>query len=268
MRSIALAFTLTLTAASAAPLLAFGDRAHQAVTDKAIDTLPKGLKPFYKSHRFEMPTLALEGDLPDEGPDRRFAIDRLMPYPFADVPRTEAALKERFPELAGPVGRLPWLVHESYAKLVEAFKAGDKVRILEESDRLAGLVTDLHNPLALTENADGQKTEQHGLWIRFGVKLPEAMGKDLGLNPDAAVFLDKPNEHVFSIINGTYVWLDNLLYEEELAHRGHGGYGERYFESFIHRGGRLLRDRLSFAAEEVGSYWYSAWQQAGRPELK
>jgi hypothetical protein len=266
MRSIALAFVLT--AVSGAPLLAFGDRAHQGVTEEAIGTLPKGIRPFYKAHRLEMPTLALEADLPDEGTDRRFAIDRLMPFPFADVPHTEAGLKERYPELSGQVGRLPWLVQESYAKLVEAFKAGDKVRILEESDRLGGLVTDLHNPLALTENADGQKTEQHGLWIRFGVKLPEAMGKDLGLHPDAAIFLDNPNEHVFSIINGTYVWLDNLLYEEELAHRGHGGYGERYFESFVQRAQRIMKDRLSHAADEVGSYWYSAWQQAGRPELK
>jgi hypothetical protein len=266
MRSFALAFTLIVV--PTAPLLAFGDHAHQAVTEKAIETLPKGLRPFYKAHKLEMPTLSLESEHVEEGTDRRFAIDRIMPYPFADVPRTEAELKQRYPELAGQVGRLPWLIFESYGKLVDAFKAGDKVRILEESDRLAGLVTDLHNPLALTENADGQKTEQHGLWIRFSVKLPEAMGKDLGLNPDAAVFLDKPNDHVFSMINGTYVWLDNLLYEEELAHRGYGGYGERYFESFIHRGGRLLRDRLSFAAQESGSYWYSAWQQAGRPELK
>ena len=266
MRSIALAFVLT--AASGVPLFAFGDRAHQAVAEKAIESLPKGIRPFYKAHKLEMPTLALEADLPDEGPDRRFAIDRVMPFPFADVPHSEAAFKQRYPDLAGQVGRLPWLVEESYGKLVEAFKAGDKVRILEESDRLGGLVTDLHNPLALTENADGQKTEQHGLWIRFGVKLPEAMGKDLGLNPDAAIFLDNPNEHIFGIINGTYVWLDNVLYEEELAHRGQGGYGERYFESFVQRCEKIMKDRLSHAAEEVGSYWYSAWQQAGRPELK
>jgi hypothetical protein len=266
MRKIALTFVLT--ALPAAPLLAFGDHAHRAVTEKAIDTLPKGLKPFYKSHRFEMPTLALEGDIPDEGTDRRFALDRFLAFPFADLPRTEASLKEKYPEQAAQTGRLPWLVQESYAKLVDAFKAGDKVRILEESDRLAALVTDLHNPLALSENADGQKTEQHGLWIRFSVKLPEAMGKDLSLNPDAAIFLDKPNDHVFSIMAGTYVWLDNLLYEEELAHRGHGGYGERYFESFALRAGRILKDRLSHAADEVGSFWYSAWSQAGRPDLK
>ena len=100
------------------------------------------------------------------------------------------------------------------------------------------------------------------------MKLPEAMGKDLSLRPDAAVFLDKPNEHVFSIINGTYVWLDNLLYEEELATRGHGGYRRALLREPHRRGGRLLRDRLSLRGGDVGSYWYTAWQQAGRPELK
>jgi hypothetical protein len=40
---------------------------------------------------------------------------------------------------------------------VEAFRAKDKARILAESDTLATLVTDLHNPLALTDNTDGQE---------------------------------------------------------------------------------------------------------------
>jgi hypothetical protein len=257
-----------LVVAAAPPLFAFGDKAHQVVTDRAIDTLPKGLKPFYKAHRLEMATLALEAEPPTESTDRRFAIDRLQPFPFADVPRTEAAVKAKYADTGAQAGRLPWLIQESYAKLVDAFKAADKTRILEESDRLASLVTDLHNPLALTDNADGQKTEQHGLWQRFSVKLPEAMDKDLGLNPEAAFLLDKPDEHVFSIINGTYVWADNLFYEENLAHRGHNGYGERYFESLVLRAGRLLKERLSKAAGEAGSYWYTAWSAAGRPELK
>ena len=79
--------------------------------------------------------------------------DRLVPFPFADFPRTEAAVKERFPEQAPKVGRLPWLIQESYAKLVEAFHSGDKARILAESDTLGGYVADMSNPLALTDNA-------------------------------------------------------------------------------------------------------------------
>jgi hypothetical protein len=247
---------------------AWGPAAQQAVVGRAIDTLPKGLKPFYKAHRLEMPSLALEPSFPEDSPERRFAIDRLMPWPFADVPHTEKEMKARYGDQAASIGRLPWLIQDSYAQLVAAFKSGDKVKILTESDVLALFVAEVHNPLSLTDNADGQKTGQHGLWIRSSVKLVEAMKDRLKIQPDAARYLDEPDDYVFSMIEGSYVWLDNLLYADMLARKGKAGYGEIFFESFEMRGGRNIADRLSRAAEDAGSYWYTAWTAAGRPELK
>ena len=254
----------------AAPLelLAWGSVVHQTVTGRAIETLPSGLRPFYKNHRLEIPSLSLEPDLPQEGIERRFAIDALLPFPFAEFPRNEAAAQARFGEALARVGRLPWLVRESYARLTLAFKAGDKQRILDESDTLAGLVTDLHNPLALTQNADGQTTGQHGLWMRFGERFPDALGKALKLDPDAAHFLDDPDAYIFAVITDTYVWVDNLLYLEDLAHRGQAGYTELYYEALAMRAASLVKERLSRATGDVGSYWYTAWTAAGRPELK
>jgi hypothetical protein len=242
--------------------------AHQVTASAAIDTLPKPLKAFYKAHRAEMPSLALEPEFPVRGPERRFMVDRLLPFPFTELPRSEAALKAKFGEKTEGIGRLPWLVQESYARLVEAMKAGDKEKILKESDVLAGLVVDLRSPLNLTENYDGQKTGQHGLWVRIVEKLPQALGKDLRASPDAANYLDNPKEYVFSVMEETYVWLDNVLYYEQLARRGKTGYGDPYFEDLARRVGPILRDHLSRAAEDAGSYWYTAWTVAGRPELK
>jgi len=242
--------------------------AQQTVVAGAIDTLPKQLKAFYKTHRMEMPSLALEPTFPPRGPDRRFMVDRLMPFPFRELPRSEAALKAKYADKAEGIGRLPWLVQESYARLLDAYKAGDKEKILNESDMLAGLAVDLNSPLNLTENYDGQKTGQHGLWVRIEEKLPQAMGKDLKVSPDAAKYLDNPKEYVFSVIEGTYVWLDNVLYMDELAKRGKAGYGDPYFEDLVRRVGPILRDRLSHATEDAGSYWYTAWSVTGRPELK
>jgi len=242
--------------------------AHQVVVAAAIDTLPKPLRAFYKDHRGEMPSLALEPEFPVRGPERRFMVDRLLPFPFRELPRTEAEIKARFGEKADGIGRLPWLIQESYARLVEAMKAGDKEKILAESDVLGGLVVDMHSALNLTENYDGQKTGQHGLWVRLVEKLPQALGKDLKISPDAANYLDNPKEYVFSMMLGTYVWLDNTLYLEELARRGKSGYGDPYFEDLARKVGPILRERLSRAAEDAGSYWYTAWTVAGRPELK
>lgn len=247
---------------------AWGPGTHQRVTSEAIETLPKGLKAFYKAHRLEIPSLALEATATDDSPERRFQVDKLLPFPFVDLPRSEAAFKTRFGDGATGTGRLPWLIQESYARLLEAFKSGDKTRILEESDTLGALVADLSNPLALTENADGQKTGQHGLWVRFSVRLPEVMDRRLKVSPEAARYLDNPNEYVFVALNATYVWLDNLLYEEEIAKRGQGGYAESYYDALATRASRLLEDRLEQAAADVGSFWYTAWTAAGRPELK
>jgi len=247
---------------------AFGADAEQLVLLQAIESLPKQLKAFYKEHRLEMPTLSPETTATERSPDRRFAIDRLMPFPFADVPRSEAEMKKRFGDPGIEIGRLPWLIQESYARLVEAFKSRDKAKILEESDALASLVAEIHNPLALSDNGDGQKTGQNGLWLRFSQRLAEAMEKKLGLNPGAAVYLDDPKEYVFSMLGATYVWLDNVLYLEELAKRGKGGYSEAYYDDLARRAGPVLRERLTRAAEDVGSYWYTAWTAAGRPEVK
>lgn len=266
MARIAVAAAAVL--ALATPARAWGPGAHARITTEAIDTLPKGLKPYYKAHRREIPSLSPEGSTAEDAPERRFMADRVLPFPFADLPRTEAALQERFPEGSAAIGRLPWLIHESYDRLVEAFRSRDKARILAESDTLGGYVADMSNPLALSDNSDGQKTGQHGLWVRFSTKLPEAMDKRLKMRPEAARFLDDPRGHVFAMTAAAYIWLDNLLYEEDLARRGQSGYGALYYESLERRAGQLLRARLDQAATDVGSYWFTAWTAAGRPELK
>ncbi len=252
------------------PLEAWGPIVHQVVTEKAIDTLPKDLKNFYKDHRLELASQGFEfqeEEVQAEPLERRFAVDRLMPFPFLDLPHSETELQERYGAAADGIGRLPWLIQESYERLVEAFKAKDKNMILEESDLLAGLVADLHNPLALTENSDGQSTEQHGLWERFSVRLPQIIRGDLKLKTDAANYIDQPNEFVFSLINANYVWVDNVLYNEELAQRG-TQYSTAYYDLFKLRAAEILGWRFSAAAEYIGSYWYTAWTNAGRPKLK
>jgi hypothetical protein len=269
MRSLYRVAVLVTLAGMALPAWGWGPAVHQVVTDKAIDTLPKELRKFYKDHRLELPTLAPDAETPaEEGPERRFAVDRLAAFPFADLPRSEAEIEARFGKEKAAIGRLPWMIQEAFKDLVAAFRAGERTRILEDSDRLAGLVADLRNPLALTGNADGQLTGQHGLWIRWSSRFPEAAKAALKLSPDAAHYLDDPNEYVFAIVNASYIWVDNILYAEELARRGKAGYTEIYFAALEERAAVILRSHLSAAASDIGSYWYTAWTEAGRPALK
>ena len=242
--------------------------AHRVVVEEAIDVLPKQLKNFYKDHRMEIPSQALEPTFPVRGPERRFQLDRLLPFPFKGLPRSEKALEAKFGGEATQIGRLPWLIHDCYDRLLEAFRAQDKSQILLISDEMAGYIVDLNSPSNLTKNRDGQETGQHGLWLRLTERLPQAMGKKLKLRSDAANYLDKPDEYVFSVILESYVWNDNILYLDALAKRGKQGYTEYYFDDFARRAGPILAERLSHAAEDTASYWYTAWTDAGRPEMK
>ena len=143
LSTVSLGIVLALPAA---PATAWGPSVHQAVVTRAIDPLPSGLKPFYKNHRLEIPSLSPDGAPAEEGRERRFAVDRFLPFPFLELPRTQAALTGRFGPEAADAGKLPWLVLDSYRQLVAAMKERDKARILAASDTLAGLVADLHNP--------------------------------------------------------------------------------------------------------------------------
>ena len=248
------------------PSFAWSDAVYRLVIRKAIDTLPKAQKKYFEDHKFEMPSLIPDEDPPVRPEGRRFAIDMLGAFPFKDVPQDEAGVKAKAD--INVVGRLPFLLLESQARLIEAFKAGDKEKILQAADAVAILAADLNNPLAVTENFDGQKTDQAGVAKRLASRLPEDMEGRLKINPEAARLLENPRDYIFSTMLRSHIWVDNVLYADSLAYRGKSSYSGAYFESFELRAGRLLSDLLSNAAADVGSFWYTAWTEAGRPELK
>jgi hypothetical protein len=73
--------------------------------------------------------------------------------------------------------------------------------------------------------------------VRFSTKLSEAMDKKLNFGGETARLIDDPKGYVFSMITQTYIWLDNLLYLEELAKRGQSGYTELYYETLARKVG-------------------------------
>ena len=112
---------------------AWSQSIHQEILARAIDTLPSGLKPFYKSHKIELPSLAPDATPTEEGADERFLIDTLAPYPFdtcSTPKRRSAAHPDDAAKWDGCRGS-----SESYARLVAAFRTGDKAKILEEPTR-------------------------------------------------------------------------------------------------------------------------------------
>ena len=98
----------------ASPALAFGTVAEQAVILGAIDSLPKGLKPFYRDHRIELPTLSPEAE-PRERAPPHFGLPLAGLYRVS-LPRGSDGIRSPAPPLrpakrtSPPHGRL-WRVN-------------------------------------------------------------------------------------------------------------------------------------------------------------
>ena len=74
---------------------AWGLAAHQAVTARAIDGLPKGLKDYYKAHRLEMPTLSLEASEADAERTAARELEARLSVTHASK-LTDSAARRRF----------------------------------------------------------------------------------------------------------------------------------------------------------------------------
>ncbi|MGH9680470.1 MAG: hypothetical protein ACRD4Y_11025, partial [Candidatus Acidiferrales bacterium] len=61
--------------------------------------------------------------------------------------------------------------------------------------------------------------------------------------------------------------LENVLLADRRAREGLADYTDEYFDRFYNQVGTILIRQLSDAATDVGSYWLSAWINAGRPPL-
>jgi hypothetical protein len=101
----------------------WNDIGHRLYVEKAIDALPKPLKSFYDKNK-----VALAEAVSDPSRFSRaiFDVDRLEPFPFADVPTDrELAVRKYGEETLKEAGDTPWRLIESYRALVEDFRKSD-----------------------------------------------------------------------------------------------------------------------------------------------
>ncbi|WP_371742465.1 zinc dependent phospholipase C family protein [Mucilaginibacter sp. SG564] len=267
----------------------WGFFAHYRINRLAVFTLPKGMSGFYKANIAYITEHAVSADKrryvdSAEIPRHFFDADHYGKKPFAAMPQrwTDAAAKYSADTL-NKYGTVPWTIQYQYYRLVRAFKAHDTTAILNASAYLGHYVADAHVPLHLTLNYDGQLTDQtgiHGLWE---TRLPELFIKQYHLYAGRARYIDNPLAEAFKICRGSFKSVDSVLRFERMINRSFPP-DKKY--SLVMRGKRKLNDysiayshayqkmlkgmverQMRSSILSVGSFWYSAWVDAGQPNL-
>ncbi|PYU68005.1 MAG: hypothetical protein DMG49_17215 [Acidobacteria bacterium] len=252
---------------------AWGKNGHRLVVNKAIDTLPQDIRPFFESN---LPLLSQHvtdpldaiAKSPAERHNHFILLDKYGRFPFEALPRNYKAAVTKFgkPKLDAN-GLLPWQIGVYSEKLTEAMKASkwDEARL--HAAILANYVAEAHDPFNTTDNFDGRLSAQAGINERFGTTLIDRYSSFFPMRPNGAIFINDPTDRAFEACLSSHSWLETILLADRNARRGENSFTDEYYDRFYNQAAAILIRQLSDAATDVGSYWLTAWVNAGRPQL-
>ncbi len=252
---------------------AWGPTGHRLVNRWAADTLPPEIRAFFQNNRQFLedhandPDAAMEKDR-NERALHYIYLDKYGIFPYLKLPHSFDRAVEQYG--SGRIhrdGMLPWQVGKISLRLTEAFKAQNWEEVKVEAALLGHYVADAHDPLHTTQNYDGQLTGQTGLAARFEIRLVDKFTNFFMFVPRDASKIADPTEHAFDDVLETNTWADHIILADLQARVGLPDYNDDYYDRFYSRVGSIVMRELSEAAEDTGSYWYTAWVNAGRPAL-
>jgi hypothetical protein len=252
---------------------AWGKNGHRLVVTKAIDTLPQDVRPFFESNlallsQHVTDPLDAIAKSPAERHNHFIALDKYGRFPFEALPRDYKAAVTKFgkPKLDAN-GLLPWQIGVYSEKLTEAMKAGkwDEARL--DAAILANYVAEAHDPFNTTDNFDGHLSAQLGVNERFGTTLIDRYSSFFPMRPNDAIFISDPTDRAFEACLSSHSWLETILLADRNARHGENSFTDEYYDRFYNQAAAILIRQLSDAATDVGSFWLTAWINAGRPQL-
>jgi hypothetical protein len=252
---------------------AWGPQANQLVNRWAIQTLPEPLQAFFQAYTAVILNHVNDPDLwmkKDRYEQFRHYIylDAYGPFPYLRLPHSyQAAVREYGSRRILRDGTLPWQIGEFSLRVTNDMKAQNWNKAILDAAALAYYIADAHDPLQTTENFNGQLTGETGLANRFNVDLVARYKNFLIFRSVPAVKISDPTEYAFGMVIEADTWVDRVLLEDRTALDELPSYDEDYFDRFYTGIGSVVSQELSAAAHDIGSYWYTAWLNAGEPPL-
>jgi hypothetical protein len=258
------------------PLLAsaWGNNAQRLVITHAVDTLPYDLRPFFEANRNYLiqhvndPLNQVVDKHPHERQNHFIELDRYGKFPYEALPRSyKAAVSKYSKSKIDSTGLLPWQIGVYSQKLTEDMKAGRWEEAKVDAAYLADYVAEAHDPFNTTENFDGKMTGQSGINDRFNTILVDRYGSFFPMSPHDAFFITDPTDYAFEMTLNAHSLVESILLADRAAKRGLTGYTDEYYDRFYNLTAAALIKQLSDASTDVGSYWLTAWVNAGKPPL-
>lgn len=268
----------------------WGFYAHRKINQYAIFLLPPEMLVLYKPYIGFFEEHAADPDkrryvVKQEGPRHYIDIDHYGIYPYDSLPRRwNDAVACYSADTLNAYGIVPWWLQTMLYRLTEAFKQKDQARILRLSSELGHYMADAHVPLHASRNHNGQYTDQRGIHGFWESRIPELLAeKEWDFFIGRAEYIKDPAKFIWARVLESAAAADTVLkFEKALsstvppdqryAYEERAGQMVRQYSSYYTR---LYNDKLGGMVERrmrqsifaVASFWYTAWVNAGQPDL-
>lgn len=221
----------------------------------------------------------------EESPRHYIDIDNYGPYPFDSLPhKWEDAVAKYSENTLMENGIVPWWIQIMQRRLINAFKEKDQSKILKLSAEIGHYLADAHVPLHASSNHNGQLTGQQGIHGFWESRVPELLAdKEWNFFIGKAEYIKNPADFIWKRILESAAAADTVLkYEKELSKK----FGADKKFAFEDRNGKIVRQyssaysvaynemlkgmiekRMRSSIYAVASFWFTAWVDAGQPDL-
>jgi len=268
---------------------------HKHINKAAVFALPPEMRTFFYNH---IDFITEESVVPDI---RKYTINDKMEFarhyidledfnlPVDNFPRTMKEATAKFDSVTlEKSGILPWYIQVVTDKLTKAFKNKNKTEILFLAADLGHYIADAHMPLHTSTNHDGQLTNQKGIHSFWESQLPELFGDSYNFYTGDAKFINDITNETWHIIKHSNMLADTLLLTEKKVHESFSKgkiyntdadnkiiknqYNQpehtlEYSKAFHDALNGMVERQMRAAIAATTNYWYTAWVNAGKPDL-
>jgi len=267
----------------------WGFFAHQKINRLAVFILPPPMIGFYKKNIDYLSEASVNPDrrryaVADEAPKHYIDLDDYGDSAAHKLPRYwNQAVKKIGVDSLEAHGIVPWHITKMYDQLKDAFLLRDPRKILRISAELGHYIADANVPLHTTSNYDGQKTGQGGIHALWESRLPELYFTEYDFFVGKAEYVQNIQLAAWAAIARSNAAVDSVLrFEKELSEKMESRkfsfetkgkqtvkvVSVEYSKAYHQLLSGMVERQFRASVKMVGDFWYSAWVDAGQPNLK
>lgn len=252
----------------------WGEKAHQKINASCVDYFPSELKPL----KTWGPQLGVHGSDAD---NRKKDDKNEFVRHFIDIDNYDQFIQQKMInqdfqadcQLYGRAfvmknGTLPWVTDSTYKALVSNMRHGQWEKAMLTAADLGHYVGDGHMPLHITANYNGQLSDQKGIHARYEIDMIDRYIDGVKLKKAHAKRINQVKPAVFNYLYHNYQYMATLLEADKKAFQlANHQYNDTYYASLWKDTGKFTTVLLSEASQNLASLIYSAWIEAGRPQI-